>query len=159
MWGDVGSHLRISGLLVTGGGASAVLALPGQKPAGPIEILEMDYDTWSDFIRRSDDPEILVGPSKIFHRKVRYDISGAVQQKIWKADGFKCVYCEVAMGKALLTIDHFIPLELGGKNVHTNYVTACKRCNKDKGMTHPQTWCRPGLFNALEIYLTKRIVN
>jgi 5-methylcytosine-specific restriction endonuclease McrA len=39
-----------------------------------------------------------------------------VQQKVWAADGFQCVYCGAKMGETLLTVDHFVPLELGGAN-------------------------------------------
>lgn len=145
LYGDIGSNLRIGGILVTGGGASAVLTLPGilnsiAESRSMPKWLTLTDEEWSDFIRRSDDPEILIGNAKIFQRKVRYDISGAVQQKVWAADGFECMYCNARMGKQLLTIDHFIPLELGGKNDISNYLTSCKACNKDKGSQHPQSW-------------------
>lgn len=170
--GDIGSLIRISGLVVSGGGAWSILMLPGYREdflasvttQVPV-IPEMDLEAWSDFIHASDNPEILIGPShgnttlpKIFQRKVRWEISGAVQQKIWKADGFKCYYCGALMGNALLTIDHFEPLELGGKNDPSNYLTACKACNKDKGSESAEAFCkrvRIG-FEATKNYLAAR---
>lgn len=169
--GDVGSLIRIEGIVVGGGGAQAVLLLPGagRKPHS-CSISELTVEQWSDWLQRSDDPEILVGPSptgqqgatfaKIFHRKMRYEISGSVQQRVWAADNFKCVYCGVQMGKALLTIDHWIPLEFSGKNNVTNYLTACKSCNKDKGSELPEDWCkRKGFdFHAIDQYLKDRVI-
>lgn len=151
-YGDIGSLLRIEGLVVGGGGAKAILMLPGMRDAfirGNLlidEVFELTVEDWSDFIHRSDNPEILVGPKpdglgatlpKIFQRKVRYEISGAVQQKVWAIDAFGCMYCGARMGDVLMTVDHFIPLELGGKNDTSNYIAACKPCNKKKGSSHP----------------------
>lgn len=139
-YGDIGSLLKISGILVTGGGSAAVLRLPGIT-INNCEMISLTEEEWSDFIRRSDDPEILVGPAKVFQRKLRWEISGAIQQKIWAADNFQCKYCGKLMGQAKLTIDHFVPLELGGRNDVTNYLTACASCNKDKGSEDPLSWC------------------
>lgn len=141
MKGDIGSLLKISGLIVSGGGVEAHMYLPSYTRSEKAVGMTLSDEEWSDFIRRSDDPEILIGNAKIFQRKVRWEISSAVQQKVWAADGFKCMYCTATMGKALMTIDHFVPLELGGKNDETNYLTACKKCNKDKANLDPKFWC------------------
>lgn len=160
LYGDIGSLLRIQGLVVGGGGETAVLLLPSTGIMNPVSggIYELSEEEWSDFIRRSDDPEILVGPAKVFQRKVRWEISGAIQQKIWAADGFECMYCGKKMGQVLMTIDHFIPLELNGANDTTNFLTACKPCNKDKGSQDPKEWCKlKGIdFEALVDYLKHR---
>jgi HNH endonuclease len=176
--GDIGSLVRISGLVISGGGAWSLLLLPDYRSdfirwsgLGPSALAispEMTIEDWSDFIQRSDNPEILIGPAfgnttmpKIFQRKVRWEISGAVQQKVWAADGFKCVYCGVSMGRALLTVDHVFPLELNGKNDTSNYVSSCKACNKDKGSEDPQTWCkRKNIdFEKLMSYLASRKIS
>ena len=87
-YGDIGSLIKICGLVIGGAGEDkAILMLPGMDaPAGiypsRTKVLELTVEEWSDFIRRSDDPEILVGPARIFQRKVRYEISGAIQQKL-----------------------------------------------------------------------------
>jgi hypothetical protein len=159
-YGDIGSLLKISGLVVSGGGAAAVLLLPSAVAYKGLDwtFIDLTDEEWSDFIHRSDDPEILVGNAKIFQRKLRWEISGSVQQRIWSKDGFKCVYCGAKMGDALLTIDHWVPLELGGKNDATNYLTSCKRDNKDKGSEHPESWClRKGYdYHAICEYLRNR---
>jgi len=151
-YGDIGGLIRLEGVVIGGGGAQAILMLPGSMlNERYANVSTMSIDDWSDWLQRSDNPEVLVGPSltgpqgaslpKIWHRKIRYEISGAVQQKVWAMDGFQCVYCGARMGKVLMTIDHWQPLELGGKNDITNYLTSCKPCNKDKGSEDPVAWC------------------
>ena len=174
LYGDIGSLIRIEGLIIGGGGADqAMLFLPGMlKAKGEAKLVELDAEEWSDFIRRSDNPEVLVpnpdgsaGLTKIFQRKLRWEISGAVQQKVWAADGFKCMYCGAKMGQSLLTIDHFVPLELGGKNDTTNYLTACRKCNKDKGSQDPREWLggksrtdQSMRYECFEEYLEGRVI-
>lgn len=162
-YGDVGSLLRINGLVVSGGGLTSVLMLPSAKDWFPSQVLWLTAEEWSDFIHRSDDPEILVGgpdgnTPKIFQRKLRYEVSSAVQQKVWAADGFKCMYCGSKFGDVLMTIDHFVPLEMGGVNDATNYLSSCKKCNKDKASESPETWCeRNGYdYDLLQEYLRNR---
>jgi hypothetical protein len=146
LWGDIGSLLRIEGLVVGGEGTRAVLMLPGHDEAWVVmKAHNLSLEDWTDWLKRSDDPEVLVQGSleKVFHRKVRYgDISGAVQQKVWKADGFKCMFCGAIFGDAQMTIDHFVPLEMGGVNNTSNYISACRRCNKKKGAMDPKEFCK-----------------
>ena len=144
--GDVGSLLKIEGVVIGGEGAQAVFMLPGNslfegKCAPPVHTLTPEQ--WTDWLQRSDNPEVLVNGSleKAFHRKLRYDISGAVQQKVWAADGFKCFFCGKPMGVVQLTVDHFIPLEMSGKNDTSNFISACRRCNKNKGAMDPKDFC------------------
>lgn len=155
LYGDIGSLVRIEGIVVGGGGMHSVLYLPGCM-SKPDMLVELNLAEWSDFIQRSDNPEVLVGPvpngsnatlPKIFQRKLRYEISGAVQQKVWAADGFQCVYCGAKMGAVLMTIDHFRPLEFGGVNNETNFLTACKPCNKGKGNQEPIAFCKDKKFD------------
>lgn len=143
LWGDVGSLLKIEGLVIGGEGMQAVLLLPSSSGLSTTSSVRIPTaEEWSDWLQRSDNPEVLVNGSleKAFHRKLRYDISGAVQQKIWAADGCKCMYCGRKMGDVQLTIDHWIPLEQGGKNDPSNYLSACRKCNKDKGGMDPEAW-------------------
>lgn len=160
LYGDIGSIIKIQGLIVGGANAQVILLLPGEKLLNGSQQYELSLEEWSDFIHRSNEPEILIGPAKTFQRKFRYEVSGAVQQKVWVADGLKCVYCSKKMGEVLLTIDHLIPLELGGTNDVRNYLSSCKPCNKSKGNQDPVVWCKEkGLdYNGLVKYLEKRII-
>ncbi len=142
-WGDIGSILKIEGLVVGGEGTQGILLLPDAYLLDEDERFSvgLSAEEWSEWLRLSDNPEILVMPAKAFHRKLRYEISGAVQQKVIFADECKCRYCGVSMGKAQLTMDHFSPLELGGKNDTSNLLSACRACNKAKGSMPARDWC------------------
>jgi hypothetical protein len=162
LWGDIGSLIKTEGLVVAGNGERAILMLPDSsyRAGDQANIYHLSTDEWSEYLRRSDDPEILVMPVKAFHRKLRYEISGHVQQKIWVADGLKCMFCLQPMGKVQLTIDHFIPLELGGVNLPSNYLSACRRCNKNKGSQSPEVFCAAHSkvsYQELVEYLANRI--
>ncbi len=162
VWGDIGNLLKIEGLVIGGEGTRAVLMLPGTSSKVD-EFHDFQYLTveeWSAWLQQSDNPEFFDALTKAFHRKVRYEISGAVQQKVWAADGFKCVFCGTPMGKTQLTIDHWIPLELGGKNDTSNYLSVCRKENKDKGSMDPKEWCAlKGLdYDFFVNYLTARRV-
>ena len=44
-----------------------------------------------------------------------------------------CAYCGNEFKKRFLTNDHIIPKSLGGEHSWTNCVTACRKCNTNKG--------------------------
>ncbi len=54
---------------------------------------------------------------------------------IYKRDGYACVYCG---NKDNLTLDHVIPRSRGGRDQWDNLVTACQRCNTEKGDRTPE---------------------
>jgi hypothetical protein len=70
--------------------------------------------------------EIFVGLPK------RKSISKKVRFEIFKRDGFNCQYCGATPPRAVLHIDHIIPVAEGGGNEDTNLVTACDACNLGK---------------------------
>ena len=150
---DLGSVLRIAGTVFQGAGSTLILLSPSGElfDLRNTEIAHPSVEEWSEIIRQTDIPEIFVGEvggiNKVLHRKQRYEISGAVQQKIWARDGFKCMFCMRMMGDVQLTIDHWIPLEKGGANDTSNFLSACRACNKKKGMMMPEDFCRQQGFN------------
>jgi 5-methylcytosine-specific restriction endonuclease McrA len=54
---------------------------------------------------------------------------------VYKRDGHACVYCG---SRDSLTLDHVIPRSRGGRDSWDNLVTACQRCNTEKGDCTPQ---------------------
>lgn len=170
---EVGSIMKISGVLFQGGknwkGMNNVIAyLPSAiPPTGPVIVtqLTLSLEEWNSLLIRTDDPLVFERDLKgrvikAIHRKVMRQIAGEIQQKVWVADGLKCQFCGSKMGESLMTVDHFHPLELGGKNEITNYITACSSCNRDKGAKHPQTFCdERGLdYHTVWLYLQNRKV-
>ena len=57
------------------------------------------------------------------------------RQNIFKRDGHQCVYCGT---REHLTLDHVIPRSRGGRDSWHNLVTACQRCNTEKGDRTPE---------------------
>jgi 5-methylcytosine-specific restriction endonuclease McrA len=56
----------------------------------------------------------------------------------------ECFWCERALGAALLgTVDHVLPLGLGGENRPWNLVLACHECNSSKKGKAPGDWEAP----------------
>jgi len=64
--------------------------------------------------------------------------------------GFICRYCKRPLDPNRsnlnnrpddITIDHFIPLTMGGKDNTGNKVIACRACNMDKADMTPEQWC------------------
>ena len=62
---------------------------------------------------------------------------------LMERDGHRCAYCNGQRRylESRFTIDHIIPLSRGGyKNVLSNMVLACSRCNGSKADLTPQEW-------------------
>lgn len=58
--------------------------------------------------------------------------------EVLRRDGFKCRYCGLAGPEgAGLTIDHVVPVSLGGNDDPSNLVAACKDCNAGKASSNP----------------------
>lgn len=71
-----------------------------------------------------------------------------VKFKVWERDNYTCQYCGLYMKKmyedwrnkkiskrsdALITLDHKIPIAMGGPYTVENLVTCCSPCNIQKG--------------------------
>lgn len=65
----------------------------------------------------------LRGPSSIAKRR----------ERIFRRDGFTCVYCGVSDPTVELTLDHVEPRVKGGDTSDGNIVTCCRHCNALKG--------------------------
>jgi len=57
---------------------------------------------------------------------------------LFKRDANLCMYCGQRFPKSELTRDHITPLSHGGRDVWTNVVAACRRCNNHKGGRSPE---------------------
>lgn len=64
-------------------------------------------------------------------------IKRELKEYIVRRDNKQCVYCDQTLLGKSLNFDHFIPLSLGGESLASNIVLSCDKCNKIKGMQHP----------------------
>jgi hypothetical protein len=62
-------------------------------------------------------------------------VSKRLRYEVMNRDNFACRYCGADDVK--LTIDHVIPVTLGGSDEPSNLVTACTDCNAGKSSSHP----------------------
>lgn len=62
-----------------------------------------------------------------------YRIPMLNNQNLFLRDRQICAYCGNRFSMAHLTCDHVYPRKYGGKDIWTNVVTACKKCNHHKG--------------------------
>lgn len=59
-------------------------------------------------------------------------LSGILRIRILERDHYTCVYCGARPPDVTLEVDHILPRIDGGRDVATNLVTACRRCNNGK---------------------------
>lgn len=64
-------------------------------------------------------------------------ISKRLRFEILRRDNYRCFYCKTDEKK--LTVDHVIPVALGGTDDPTNLVAACGTCNGGKTSVHPDS--------------------
>lgn len=64
-------------------------------------------------------------------------ISKRLRYEILRRDEHTCRYCGGTVPDVVLTVDHVIPLALGGTDEAGNLVAACKDCNAGKSADSP----------------------
>lgn len=64
-------------------------------------------------------------------------ISKRLRYEILRRDNHACRYCGASAPDAELTVDHVIPVALGGTDDPSNLVTACVPCNTGKSASSP----------------------
>lgn len=51
-----------------------------------------------------------------------------------------CYYCQTAISRTEVTMDHIVPISRGGRSTAGNLVPACKTCNEQKRSLTPMEW-------------------
>lgn len=67
----------------------------------------------------------------------RKPIPKRVRFEVLKRDGHRCRYCGATAEDEKLTVDHVIPVVLGGSDDPSNLATACAPCNSGKSSSNP----------------------
>lgn len=68
-------------------------------------------------------------PTAKLPRRLRFEIL--------RRDDHTCRYCGARAPDVQLTVDHVVPVSLGGQHDPTNLVTACCDCNRGKASSSP----------------------
>lgn len=64
-------------------------------------------------------------------------VSKRLRYEVLRRDNHQCRYCGATAPDAPLTVDHVVPVTLGGTDDPSNLVAACKDCNAGKTSTTP----------------------
>lgn len=64
-------------------------------------------------------------------------VSKRLRYEIFRRDNHMCRYCGGAAPDVTLTVDHVLPVALGGGDDPSNLVAACKDCNAGKAASNP----------------------
>lgn len=62
-------------------------------------------------------------------------ITKRLRFEILRRGGYRCYYCGATGAGSALTVDHVVPVALGGTDEPSNLVTACADCNSGKSAT------------------------
>jgi hypothetical protein len=62
-------------------------------------------------------------------------VSKRLRYEVLRRDNHACRYCGASAPEAKLTVDHVVPVTLGGTDDPSNLVTACEPCNSGKSAT------------------------
>lgn len=145
-WDELGVQAHIDGIILSACGLDVAVWLPWQEPSSKLESVKPTTEDWLAILQATDNPEIFEvdasGVVKAIHRKAMRAIGSAVQWQVWQRDNFRCMFCGVeGDGDHPLTVDHFMPIELGGTDEVANLITSCRMCNKLKGSLPPLQFC------------------
>lgn len=64
-------------------------------------------------------------------------VSKRLRYEVLRRDAHTCRYCGRSAPEVRLTVDHVIPVALGGTDASSNLVCACVDCNSGKAATNP----------------------
>lgn len=64
-------------------------------------------------------------------------VSKRLRYEILRRDNHQCRYCGARAPEAVLTVDHVVPVSLGGSDDPKNLVAACSGCNSGKTSSNP----------------------
>jgi len=168
---DVGNTIRLAGAIYRGNGKVFLAFLPDERgkmhPSPqddddvffypgqvPMDVLDMDRDDWTKFLRQSDILEIKAFQeqpdgkiAKAIVRKSQRQISQVISWEIFKRDGYKCRYC--GKDDIPLTVDHLVLWEDCGPSIPENLVSSCRKCNKTRGNTQYAEWLKSDYLKAV----------
>lgn len=60
------------------------------------------------------------------------------RRRLIARDRSLCLYCGKSVNDSTMTVDHVKPRGQGGRHTWENVVSACRRCNQDKGCRTPE---------------------
>jgi 5-methylcytosine-specific restriction endonuclease McrA len=78
------------------------------------------------------------GSNKVLSSTREHYVPPLNNPALFKRDAHLCMYCGERFPVSALSRDHVTPLSQHGRDVWTNVVTACRRCNNHKAGRRPE---------------------
>lgn len=160
---DIGSTFQIAGAIWASVDECLITLLPDKEEAvESMKLLPMDLSEWEQFLRQTDlvETEIILTDAtgkliKAILRKTQRNIDAFMQWNVFKRDNYTCRYC--GRDGIPLTVDHIILWEKGGPTIPDNMLTACKKCNKDRGNMEYEDWLFSPYYQKRSVHLTETV--
>lgn len=159
---DIGNTIQIAGTVWAGNGMCFITPGPNSiEDFSNIQILKMDLADWQKFIRQADllETEIIgqdsTGITKMIYRKSQRQIDTVMQWVVFQRDNYTCRYC--GRTGLPLTVDHIDLWEHLGVTIPENLLSACKKCNKDRGNLEYQDWLNSEVYKQRSLNLSSEI--
>lgn len=160
---DIGSKYQIAGTIWTSVDDCFITLFPDREENfDNAKLLPMNLLEWEKFLRQTDliETEVFVTDSsgkliKAILRKTQRAIDSFMQWNVFKRDNYTCRYC--GRDGIPLTVDHVVLWEKGGPTIPDNLITACKKCNKDRGNMEYKDWLDSGHYKNRSVNLSDEI--
>lgn len=141
---SLGDEITISGLVLQGQGKTFGLLMP-LADHDDIDPIPMSLEEWKRFLHQVDYLEKEMFPNstdpgllKTIIRKSQRNIESQIQWNVFRRDDYICRYC--GANDVPLTVDHIVLWEDLGQSVEDNLISACRKCNKNRGNTPYLIW-------------------
>lgn len=160
---DIGNTIQIAGTIWAGNGVCFITPGPNSvEDFSDIKLLKLSVEDWEKFLRQSDllETEILSndasGIKKILYRKSQRQIDSVMQWVVFQRDNYTCRYC--GRTGLPLTVDHVDLWEEGGATIPDNLISACKKCNKDRGRMQYSDWLNSEVYVKVSASLPEEVM-
>ncbi len=155
---SIGTTVQMSGVVYSDAKGAWIVPFPDEKDVTtkPLEVLDMNLAEWSTFLQQTDHLDVeMVAPGedgkvvKAIVRKSQRQIEQGVSWAVYKRAAFRCEYCGVEGGDAVLTVDHLVLWEHGGPSTAENLACACRKCNKTRGNLLYGDWLKSDYYKKV----------
>jgi hypothetical protein len=159
---DIGNKIGLVGAVFGDEHNTYLVMFPDHDIQENTEVLDMDVDDWTRFLRQTDllETEVLTYAddgtiSKAILRKTQRMIEARISWNVFRRDGYTCRYC--GRNDVPLTVDHLVLWEENGPSIEANLVAACKKCNKTRGTTQYAAWLSSPYYSNKSLGLTEEV--
>lgn len=160
---DIGNTIQIVGTIWKGPNICFITQFPDKdEDLSNVKKMIMTLEDWERFLKQTDllETEIFVadvsGVTKKIVRKTQRQIDSYMQWNVFARDKYTCRYC--GRTGIPMTVDHIDLWEDGGATTPANLLTACRRCNKDRGRMLYEDWLQSALYKTYSKNLSDEVI-